>query len=38
MFNGKSCPPGSYSRNFLASELTVVPQDEHALPVVEEQR
>ena len=37
LFNGKSYPPGSYSRNFLASELTSVPQDEWGLPIVEDQ-
>ena len=36
LFNGKSYPPGSYSRNFLASELTSVPQDEWGLPIVED--
>ena len=37
LFNGKSYPPASYSRNFLASELTPVPQDEWGLPIVEDQ-
>ena len=37
LFNGKSYQPGSYPRNFLASELTRVPQDEFGLPIVEDQ-
>ena len=38
LFNGQSYPPGSYSRNFLASELTAVPQDKYGLPIVEQQQ
>ena len=37
LFNGMSYPKGAYSRNFLASELTRVPQDDYGLPIVEDQ-